>query len=173
MGVTNAVLSLMYPRSFSAGRLCGFVFTGIKAGMTRLVFDAAHPALPLGGELFVAVKQGWQDPVAQHGRDVHVPLPRPAHDGVFHNAGQADAKHRMFGGSLLGEPCITGVVCVFHWGGYLIHGALYMWTCLTSTTFFHFSKKSFRPPKRGPVPYPPAIAQCGGRCAGRCPWSAA
>jgi len=124
MGATNAVLSLMYPRSFSAGRLCGFVITGIKAGITRLVFDAAHPALPLGGKLFVAVKQGWQDPIAQHGREVHVSLASAADDGVFHDPRERDAKHCVFGIALFLE-LITGCVVGFHWGGYLIHGALY------------------------------------------------
>jgi len=58
-----------------------------------LVLDAAHAALPLSGKLLVTVKQGWQDPIAQHGASAHVAMLGPANNGVFHDARKANAKH--------------------------------------------------------------------------------
>lgn len=116
-------IALGFPLNIS-GLPALVVYYGHKVGYDgALIFDAAHPPLPFGGKLLVAVLQGGQEPVAEHRADVHVPLPGAAHDGGFHDARQADAQHRVLGVALFAE-LITGLIVVGHWGCFFVHDAV-------------------------------------------------
>ena len=88
---------LMFPLNFSGWTLWACYY-GHEVGYDALlVLDAAHAPLPLSGKLLVAVEQRWQDPIAEHRAGAHVAVLGAPDNGVFHDARQADAKHRRFG----------------------------------------------------------------------------
>lgn len=132
---------LMFPLNFSGWTLFVLCY-GHKVGYdSLLVLDAAHASLPLGGKLLVAVKQRWQDPIAEHCAGAHVAMLGAPDNGVFHDARQANAKHGRFGAAFFFEV----ITWRFHWGGVHVHEMQYMSTRITSTTFLSFCKKTFRP----------------------------